>query len=105
MELDIFWLILAILAGTCVVAFGFIKKITEWHYVRKFGEKRHSLPPGDMGWPFIGNNRSYHQALNADDPDRYMNDLVKRFLFIFLKQTMYYHYCCHYIYVSAYLIN
>ncbi|KAJ4703188.1 Cytochrome P450 family ent-kaurenoic acid oxidase [Melia azedarach] len=78
MELDIFWLILAILVGTCVVALGFIKKITEWHYVRKFGEKRHSLPPGDMGWPFIGNNRSYHQALNADDPDRYMNDLVKR---------------------------
>ncbi|KAL4309008.1 hypothetical protein GQ457_01G033260 [Hibiscus cannabinus] len=79
-ELELVWLILAVVVGAYVLLSGFPKKINEWYYVVRLGKKKHSsLPPGDMGWPFIGNIVSFLRAFRSDDPDSFINDLVHRY--------------------------
>ncbi|KAL4271458.1 hypothetical protein GQ457_13G025020 [Hibiscus cannabinus] len=80
MELDSVWLILAAVVGAYVFLFGFLKKINESYYVIRLGKKRHSsLPPGDMGWPFVGNMISFLRAFRSQDPDSFINNLVRRY--------------------------
>ncbi|XP_039071006.1 beta-amyrin 11-oxidase-like [Hibiscus syriacus] len=80
MEFNLVWLILAAMAGAYVFLFGFLKQINEWHYVIRLGRKKHSsLPPGDMGWPFIGNMISFFRAFRSRDPDSFINNLVHRY--------------------------
>ncbi|KAE8735982.1 putative Anthranilate N-benzoyltransferase protein [Hibiscus syriacus] len=79
-ELDSVWLILAAVVGAYVFLFGFLKKINEWYYVFRLGKKKHlSLPPGDMGWPFVGNMISFLRAFRSKDPDSFINNLVHRY--------------------------
>lgn len=78
MELDFLWLILAMFIATYVALFGVVKRVNEWYYVNRLGEKRHSLPPGDMGWPLIGNMWSFFKAFNSSNPDSFIYDLVNR---------------------------
>ncbi|MBA0796584.1 hypothetical protein Gohar_007344 [Gossypium harknessii] len=77
--LNILALILAVLLGTYVFVFGFLKKINEWRYVSSLGEKKHSLPPGDMGWPIIGNMWTFLKVFRSNDPDTFIYNLVKRY--------------------------
>ncbi|KAH1106536.1 hypothetical protein J1N35_010304 [Gossypium stocksii] len=42
-------------------------------------KKRNPLPPGHMGWPFIGNMWSFFKASNSQDPDSFIDNLVKRY--------------------------
>lgn len=82
MDLDLLGLVLAALLGTYVFLFGFLKKINEWRYVSRLGEKKQYLPPGDMGWPIFGNMWSFLKAFRSKDPDTFIYNLVKRsFLF------------------------
>ncbi|KAK8548527.1 hypothetical protein V6N13_054683 [Hibiscus sabdariffa] len=79
-ELDSVWLILAAVVGAYAFLFGFLKKINEWYYVIRLGKKKHSsLPPGDMGWPFVGNMISFLRAFRSQDPDSFINNLVRRY--------------------------
>ncbi|KAK8623614.1 hypothetical protein V6N13_064981 [Hibiscus sabdariffa] len=76
---ELVWLILAAVVGAYVFLSGFPKKINEWYYVLRLGKKKHSsLPPGDMGWPFIGNMISFVRAFRSQDPDSFTNNLVHR---------------------------
>ncbi|PPS02865.1 hypothetical protein GOBAR_AA17804 [Gossypium barbadense] len=77
--LNILALVLAVLLGTYVIVFGFLKKINEWCYVSSLGEKKHSLPPGDMGWPIIGNMWSFLKVFRSNDPDTFIYNKVKRY--------------------------
>lgn len=69
---------LAILA-----AFAFLKWVLErvnpWVYETRLGDERYSLPPGDLGWPFIGNMWSFLRAFRSDDPDSFIASFVSRF--------------------------
>ncbi|KAL4271773.1 hypothetical protein GQ457_13G025040 [Hibiscus cannabinus] len=78
MVLELLWSIVAVLAATYVILFGFLKKINEWYYVSMLGKKQHRLPPGDMGWPFIGNLWSFLRAFKSQDPDSFIHNLIKR---------------------------
>ncbi|PPE02659.1 hypothetical protein GOBAR_DD00358 [Gossypium barbadense] len=69
----------AIVAATYVILFGFLKKINEWYYVTMSEKKQNPLPPGHMGWPFIGNMWSFFKASNSQDPDSFIDNLVKRY--------------------------
>ncbi|XP_039167236.1 ent-kaurenoic acid oxidase 2 [Eucalyptus grandis] len=66
-----------------IVAYGFIfgvlKRVNEWIYVSRLGEKRASLPPGDMGWPLVGKMRSFLRAFRSDDPDSFLSTFISRF--------------------------
>ncbi|KAK8614212.1 hypothetical protein V6N13_122581 [Hibiscus sabdariffa] len=73
--LDVLSLILAVVLGIYV----FLKKINEWRHVSSLGEKKHSLPPGDMGWPIIGNIWPFLKAFRSNDPDSFIYNLVQRY--------------------------
>lgn len=72
--------------GWILVSFGVIlgvkwvlKRVNWWLYVSKLGDKRYSLPPGDLGWPFIGNMWSFLLAFKFGDPDSFVSSFVTRF--------------------------
>nr|WET51926.1 CYP88A154 [Ailanthus altissimus] len=79
MDFNFLWLILAIFVGTYVVLFGFLRRVNDWYYVSRLGEKRHSLPPGEMGWPLLGNMLSFIRAFRTSDPDTFIYNLVDRY--------------------------
>ncbi|XP_056174408.1 ent-kaurenoic acid oxidase 2-like [Syzygium oleosum] len=55
------------------------RKINEWLYVRKLGQKQYSLPPGDMGWPFLGKMLSFLRAFKFRDPDSFISSFITRY--------------------------
>ncbi|KAL8542561.1 hypothetical protein ACS0TY_003437 [Phlomoides rotata] len=50
-----------------------------WYYEGKLGDTRYQLPPGDMGWPFIGNMWSFLRAFKNSKPESFISTFVKRF--------------------------
>ncbi|KAK8575519.1 hypothetical protein V6N13_033244 [Hibiscus sabdariffa] len=56
-----------------------LKSVNPWVYESQLGEMRYSLPPGDLGWPLIGNMWSFLRAFRSDDPDSFMGSFVSRF--------------------------
>ncbi|XP_057433231.1 ent-kaurenoic acid oxidase 1-like [Lotus japonicus] len=56
-----------------------LKNVNWWLYESKLGKKQYSLPPGDMGWPFIGNMWSFLRAFKSRDPDSFMSSIVSRY--------------------------
>jgi hypothetical protein len=80
MELNFVWLIVATFLCGWAFVFWFLKRVNEWYYVGRVGEMANSLPPGDMGWPFLGNMLSVMKCLRAGDPNSFINNLVSRSL-------------------------
>ena len=80
MELNFVWLIVAALLGGWVFVFWFLKKVNECYYVGRMGETAYSLPPGDMGWPFLGNMLSFIKSLRTGDPNSFIYSLESRSL-------------------------
>ena len=80
MDLDMLLILKAVglVVGAYVFVFGFLKKINEWSCVSSLGEKKHYLPPGDMGWPVFGNMISFLKAFRSKNPDTFIYDLVGR---------------------------
>lgn len=80
MEIDFQPLILAVVVGlgTYISLFSFLRKVNEWYHVSRLGaEKKNSLPPGDMGWPLLGNMWSFLKAFRSKDPETFIDNLVK----------------------------
>ncbi|KAJ7950682.1 Cytochrome P450 family ent-kaurenoic acid oxidase [Quillaja saponaria] len=64
----------------CVLILKFLLKNGNWWvYETKLGEKRYFLPPGDLGWPFIGNMWSFLRAFKSSDPDSFISSYVSRY--------------------------
>ncbi|KAF7803945.1 ent-kaurenoic acid oxidase 2-like [Senna tora] len=49
-----------------------------WMYECELGEKQYSLPPGDLGWPFIGNMWYFLSAFKSTNPDSFISSYVSR---------------------------
>lgn len=64
-------------------------RINDWYYVSKLGEKQNLLHPGDMGWPIIGNMLSFVKAFKSQDPESFINDLIKRLSVRFIYSIKY----------------
>ncbi|KAK8542298.1 hypothetical protein V6N12_014899 [Hibiscus sabdariffa] len=56
-----------------------VKRVNWWLYEAKLGYKQYSLPPGDLGWPFIGNMWSFLRAFKSRDPDSFIHSFVSRY--------------------------
>lgn len=56
-----------------------ITSVNCWYYERKLGKKRANLPPGDLGWPFIGNMWSFLRAFKSSNPDSFISTFITRF--------------------------
>lgn len=74
------WMVLSVILGGLLAFFGILKNANEWFYVRRLGKKRDLLPPGDMGWPFIGTQLSFLKAFKSDNPDSFISTLATRSL-------------------------
>ncbi|XP_035832304.1 ent-kaurenoic acid oxidase 2-like [Helianthus annuus] len=69
-----------ILLGLIMVVKWGLKNMNAWIYERKLGKKkRESLPPGDLGWPFIGNMWSFLRAFKSGDPDSFISAFLHRY--------------------------
>lgn len=76
--------VFTVLIGGIVAICRLLKWANEWFYLRNLGEKRYLLPPGDMGWPFIGNMLSFLKAYKYGDPDSFISNLHTKYVSIFL---------------------
>ncbi|KAL0464315.1 UNVERIFIED_CONTAM: Ent-kaurenoic acid oxidase 1 [Sesamum latifolium] len=56
-----------------------LRRVNCWYYEMKLGEKRYELPPGDLGWPFIGVMPSFLRAFKSSDPESFISTFVNRF--------------------------
>lgn len=66
-----------ILLGLVLILKWVLKSVNSWIYEK--GLEKKSLPPGDMGWPFIGNMWAFLTAFKSTDPDAFMSDIVRRY--------------------------
>lgn len=69
----------SMIGGSMMILKWVMKRVNWWLYERKLGEKQYSLPPGDMGWPFIGNMWSFLRAFKTTHPDSFVDSFVSRY--------------------------
>jgi len=83
LEMGSMWVVLMAIGGGLLVLRSILKNVNWWLYESKLGVKQYSLPPGDMGWPFIGNMWSFLRAFKSKDPDSFISSFVSRYSTIF----------------------
>ncbi|GAA0143712.1 oxygenase [Lithospermum erythrorhizon] len=82
MDLKCDWNALLVILGFFVVIKWVLKSINLWYYenYKLGGDKKNcKLPPGDMGWPLIGNMWSFLLAFWSTNPDSFISTLVTRY--------------------------
>lgn len=73
------WMVLLCSLGALVALKWLLQNANSWYYETPLGEKKYSLPPGDLGWPFIGNMWSFLRAFKSSNPEAFLNSMVSRF--------------------------
>ncbi|XP_038686079.1 beta-amyrin 11-oxidase-like [Tripterygium wilfordii] len=73
-KLDLF-LTVAVSVYVCGLVYWLMKNANELYYC--LGKK--NLPPGDMGWPLIGNTLSFSRAFKSANPESFLENLVSRY--------------------------
>nr|XP_018674680.1 PREDICTED: ent-kaurenoic acid oxidase 1-like [Musa acuminata subsp. malaccensis] len=61
-----------------VAVCGGLRRLHEWVQEVGLGEKRRHLPPGDMGWPIIGNMWAFLRSFKSGQPDSFIASFVRR---------------------------
>ncbi|XP_059435044.1 ent-kaurenoic acid oxidase 1-like [Corylus avellana] len=79
MELGSIWVVLFCSFGALVALKWLLKNANWWLHETQLGDRQYSLPPGDLGWPFIGNMWSFLRAFKSHDPDSFISSFVSRF--------------------------
>eukprot|EP00252_Welwitschia_mirabilis_P025591 TRINITY_DN806_c0_g1_i1.p1 TRINITY_DN806_c0_g1~~TRINITY_DN806_c0_g1_i1.p1 ORF type:complete len:405 (+),score=58.17 TRINITY_DN806_c0_g1_i1:38-1252(+) len=70
-----------VLAVSCLVfaACYAAKRLNSWWYKPLISEGKPPLPPGDLGWPFIGNMLTFLRAFKSGNPDDFILSFVSRY--------------------------
>ncbi|XP_058730754.1 beta-amyrin 11-oxidase-like [Vicia villosa] len=56
-----------------------VRKLNGWYYHIKLRNKDYPLPPGDMGWPLIGNLLTFIQDFSYGQPDSFITNLKLKY--------------------------
>ncbi|XP_061373178.1 ent-kaurenoic acid oxidase 2-like [Gastrolobium bilobum] len=78
-EMGCIGVILVAICSAFMLIRSLLKNVNWWLYESHLGMKQYSLPPGDMGWPIIGNMWSFLRAFKSSDPDSFISSFVSRF--------------------------
>jgi len=79
MESDFWWMIFTALISVFVATWWLLKRANQWFSVSSMlTEKQHALPPGDIGWPLIGNTWSFLISFKYGSPDSFISSFVTR---------------------------
>ncbi|XLR68048.1 hypothetical protein S83_018720 [Arachis hypogaea] len=67
------------MSGATLLAWYFVlntlgRRLNEWYYDFKLGDKHRLLPPGDMGWPLLDNTWHYFKH-----PHLFMDNLLSKY--------------------------
>ncbi|XP_043709535.1 cytochrome P450 90B1-like [Telopea speciosissima] len=65
---------LLLLLPTAIVAL-----IISWNFIRTKRRRTHNLPPGNMGWPFLGETIGYLKSHSATSTGKFMEQHISRF--------------------------
>jgi len=57
-----------------------VRNLNEWYYDLKFRNKQFPLPPGDMGWPLIGNLWPFFKYFSSGRRDIFINNIIRRWV-------------------------
>lgn len=76
MEPGFGWMVFTTLVGGPVAIYWLLKSANQWYYESRLGREQYPLPPGDMGWPLIGNMWSFLFAFKYGDPDSFISNMV-----------------------------
>lgn len=88
MELGFWWWVFTALLGGFISVPLILKKANDWFYTSRLGEKLcTTLPPGDMGWPLIGNMWFFLIAFKFGHPDSFISYFITRSLSLSLTVT------------------
>ncbi|GLT73719.1 hypothetical protein SLA2020_455570 [Shorea laevis] len=81
MEVGSVWVVTAmvIIMSMLVILRWVLKRVNWLLYETKLGDKQYALPPGDLGWPFIGNMWAFLRAFKSSDPDSFIGSFINRF--------------------------
>ncbi|CAL0334481.1 unnamed protein product [Lupinus luteus] len=71
--------VLVSIAASFMLLRYLLRNVNWWLYESKLGAKQHSLPPGDLGWPLIGNMWSFLRAFKSPDPDSFVDSYISRY--------------------------
>ncbi|CAI9103384.1 OLC1v1001851C4 [Oldenlandia corymbosa var. corymbosa] len=86
--LGLIWVILIGVYGGFAALKWLLKAVNGWRFESVLGDKKFDLPPGDLGWPFIGNMFSFLKAFKSGDPDSFMSSFATRFGYVGLYKTV-----------------
>ncbi|KAK7246200.1 hypothetical protein RIF29_41060 [Crotalaria pallida] len=73
------WGVFVGIASSLLLLRYILNNVNWWLYECKLGAKQYSLPPGDLGWPLIGNMWSFLKAFKSTNPDSFTDSLVTRY--------------------------
>ncbi|KAE9599198.1 hypothetical protein Lal_00043891 [Lupinus albus] len=67
------------IAASLMLVRYLLKNLNWWLYESKLGAKQYSLPPGDFGWPLIGNMWSFLRAFKSTNPNSFADSYIARY--------------------------
>ncbi|CAL5206813.1 unnamed protein product [Lathyrus oleraceus] len=76
-----FWIsatLFSLFAGYFCVS-NFVWRLNEWYYNLKQRNKQYPLPPGDLGWPFIGDMLTFVKHFSSGHPDSFIKNIVSKY--------------------------
>ncbi|XP_015896795.2 ent-kaurenoic acid oxidase 2 isoform X1 [Ziziphus jujuba] len=80
MELGFWWWVFTAFLGGFIAACVILKRANDWFYTSRLGPNQYTtLPPGDMGWPLVGNMWFFLFAFKFGHPDSFISYFINRF--------------------------
>jgi ent-kaurenoic acid hydroxylase len=80
MNMQLVYISITTLLACYVFLNKFVRNLNGWYYHLKLRNKEYPLPPGDMGWPLIGNLLTFYKDLYFGKPNSLINNFIRKYL-------------------------